>query len=294
MIRSALGLAGVTLPVLALSSGCAYAGAPKHMKELDVSIAHVDAEMLHVEAFNGSISIGASEGDVVAIHAKVYGPDLQRVDSAVVRAERDAEGTLRVWSEWASEPKGNEGVAISVLIPSTAGIHADTSNGAITIASLAGPYTLDTSNGSIEVEQATGDVRADTSNGNVTINGAPGKVVADTSNGSIHITGATGPITSDSSNGNIELVLAEANAGPVIADTSNGSITLIVGPAFAGSLVADTSNGKVRFGPFPQGFSAAVTEVEDDTLRATFGNAEHKSRLDTSNGAIVVKASAGG
>ncbi len=294
MNRPALGIASAALATVTLASGCAFAGQPKHEKELDVSVAHVDAELLHVDAFNGSISIAHQDGDTVAIHATLYGPDQARVDGAIVRAERDAEGTLRIWTEWASEPKGNEGASFSILIPSTSGIHADTSNGSVTITSLSGPYTIDTSNGSINLQQASGDVRADTSNGNITVNGTPGKVLADTSNGSIRISGASGPVMTDSSNGNIEVALTDANAGPVIADTSNGSIVLAIGPAFAGSLVADTSNGKVRFGPFPAGFTAAVTEVEDDTLRATFGTADHKSRLDTSNGQITVKPSAGG
>jgi len=294
MNRSALGLASAAITTVALSSGCAFAGQPKHEKELDVSVAHIDAEMVHVEGFNGSISIAQRDGDTVAVHAKIYGPDEQRVQSAVVHAERDAEGTLRVWTEWPSEPKGNEGASFSILIPNTAGIHADTSNGAITIKSLAGPYALDTSNGSIQIDGATGDVKADTSNGGISINGTPDKVFADTSNGSIRISGASGQITTDSSNGNIEIALTDSNAGPVVADTSNGSIVLSIGPAFSGALVADTSNGRVKFGPFPQGFTASVTSLEDDTLHATFGDASHKSRLDTSNGQITIKPVTGG
>jgi DUF4097 and DUF4098 domain-containing protein YvlB len=293
-VRHALAMSTIAASTVALSACVALADKPRHEKSLDVTIAHVDAESLKVEGRNGSITIAPHDGDQVAISAKLYGSDRARVDQTVVRAEREKDGTLRVWAEWPTEPKGNEGVTFSILIPSTAGIDADTSNGAITVTGLSGPYILDTSNGPIELVGAAGDVRADTSNGSITINGAPNKVLADTSNGNIRIDGATGPVTTDSSNGNIELMLADTNPGPVVADTSNGSIELAVGPAFGGAIIADTSNGKVRFGPFPEGFSAAVTDAEKDTLRATFGTATHKSRLDTSNGGIVIRATKGG
>lgn len=292
-IRNRLASVAIAASTLTLGA-CALADQPRHEKSLDVNIAHVEAEPLKVESRNGSITIAAHDGDGVEIHARIYGQDKARVDAVVVRAEREDDGSLHVWAEWPSEPKNNEGATFAIQIPSTAGIHADTSNGAISITGLAGPYNLDTSNGAIEIVQATGDVRADTSNGGITVNGTPGSVRADTSNGTIRLTGATGPVTADSSNGKIEISLADTNAGPVVADTSNGSIVLAIGPAFGGMLVADTSNGKVKFGPFPESQPTTIVEAEDDTMKVRFGQATHASRLDTSNGTITIRSTAGG
>ncbi len=294
MTLATLARPTIAAVTLALVGSLAHAESPKHVREVELSIAHTDSQPVRIEGFNGGIEIRAQEGDTVSVHAKLYGPNKDRVDQAVMHTEREKDGTLHIWSEWPSNHKGSEGVALTILIPNTAGIRADTSNGPISISGLAGPYTLGTSNAGIEVVSAIGDVRADTSNGTITVNGAPGTVNADTSNGSIRIAGATGPVNADSSNGNIEVALDSSNAGPVIADTSNGSIVLAVGPSFGGSMVADTSNGKVRFGPFSEEFAATVTSAKNDTVRATFGTATHKSRLDTSNGQITVKPTSAG
>ena len=293
-LRTALAMPTIAACTVALCSCAALADRPKIEKELDLTVAHLEAQALRIDARNGSISIAPNEAEEVQIHARIHGPDRERVDAAVVRAEREKDGSLHIWAQWPTERKSNEGVSFSILIPATAGIHAESSNGSISITDLAGPYDLNTSNGTIQVMRAIGDVRADTSNGPITINGTPGKVYADTSNGDISVSGVSGPVAADTSNGNIEVALIDTNPGPVDADTSNGSITIAVGPAFDGSMIADTSNGKVRFGPFPEGYRAEVTKAEKDLVRATFGPSSHRSRLDTSNGTITVRATAGG
>lgn len=293
-LRTVLAMPTIIACSLSLCACTAFADRPKVEKELDLTVAFVEAQALRVEARNGGISIASSETDEVQIHARIHGSDRERVEAAVVRTEREKSGELHIWAEWPTERKSNEGVSFSIMIPATSGIFAESSNGSISITDLAGPYDLNTSNGPIQIMRAIGDVRADTSNGAITINGTPGKVYADTSNGDISVSGVSGPIAADTSNGNIEVALIDTNPGPVDADTSNGSITIAVGPAFDGSMIADTSNGKVRFGPFPAGYRAEVTKAEKDLVRATFGPSSHRSRLDTSNGTITVRATAGG
>ncbi len=275
MTTRSLPLALAAAGALLAGASCALADPPMHTKEVGLTIEHVERAPIHVETDNGAIEIVRADVEAVEVTASVASDDLERLDRATVHAVRGADDMLRIYCEWPGTRKSRESCAFCVRLPDAHGVRAETSNGAITVGSLAGP------------------VDAGTSNGAITIEGAHERVRAATSNGSIKIAGATGPVRAETSNGSVRVSLADGCPGPVHADTSNGSIDLEVGPSFAGRLTADTSLGRVTVGPFPEAYAVRIHTRTKDFAEVEFGEGGEASSLDTSLGSIEVRGRAG-
>jgi hypothetical protein len=259
----------------ATMAGCsAVLGMPRHSREVDLSVTHVERAPVRVDAVNGAIAIMRADVEMVEVHAVIRGPDLARVEAANVHAER-IDDELRIRCEWPTPRKSNEGCSFEVRVPDAHGVYARTMNGSIRIESLEGPVVARSSNGAIVILGRHGEVRAETSNGSIRVERASGPVVAGTSNGSITV------------------ALSDDNAGPVRADTSNGSITLEIGRAFTGPLTADTSLGRVSLGPFPDAWTVEVLRQGKTHAVAEFGSGGSPSELDTSNGSVTIRAGGG-
>jgi hypothetical protein len=115
----------------------------------------------------------------------------------------------------------------------TGGVVLHTSNGDVDLDRLSGEVDAETSNGSIIGRSLTSpSVHADTSNGRITLifDEPPDRVVADTSNGNIDIEVPAMPyrIDADTSNGDIDLdVVSDPDAARTIdARSSNGDIEI--------------------------------------------------------------------
>lgn len=273
LTTTSLILAGTAIVA---TSSTADAGAT-HERTVEIDVQHVEHAPVRVDSRNGSIVIRAYDGDAVRVVATLKSKSETRIDTAMVYAERHEDDRLDIGIQWPTKKwKGGDSCSFEVLVPNASGVHADTSNGSITIEGL------------------TGAAKADTSNGSITIRGHHTAVHADSSNGSITVLEASGAVHADTSNGAIHVALTDDNPGPVSLDTSNGSIDLEVGPAFVGTLKADTSLGRVSFGPIPDTMKADVVRHEKTEGRIVFGDrAKPVSRLDTSIGSISVKARPG-
>lgn len=281
---SALALSAALLPL----SGCESSWGGKRYKETrTLELPHIAGSALSIENANGAIEALATDRADVSLEVTLYSGDLERLRFANVRADRQGDGTLRVWIEWPGGKRANgEGAAISINLPDAEGVHARTSNGTITIAGLGGDADLQTSNGNIRVDTQDGSVLARTSNGSLYAKQISGDLEMYSSNGNINIDDAFGPIRAESTNGSAVVTTMPGNVGPVRIRTSNGSVTLNLGVGFEGVLKCDTSNGKVTVSNLPD---AKLIETSNRRVELQLGESSEISAVRTSNGSVRVR-----
>ena len=268
-------------------SGCNTISSRNHRETRTMVIPHQPDSALSIINANGAVEALSSDRSDVSIEVTLYGNDLERLQFAHVRTERQGDQTLRVWVEWpGGKRQHNEGAAISINLPDTQGVHVRSSNGRITIAGLGGHADLETSNGSITVDTHDGSVHAVTSNGKVQAERISGEVELFTSNGGIVVTDAFGPIRAESSNSNAYVSTMAGNPGPVRVRTSNGNVTLDLGEGFEGVLKCDTSNGKVSVRELN---GARLIESSNRSVEMRFGDSSEVSAVRTSNGSVRVQ-----
>jgi DUF4097 and DUF4098 domain-containing protein YvlB len=250
---------------LALGLGGCLINPGANYKETRVSeVAAAAGSAVRVESRNGSISVRKAERSDVRISAELRATSAERLKAAVIRAERDASGTLVIDTVWPDGGRqSSEGVTFNIELPEAAGVTLESSNGSLTVAGLRGEAKLTTSNGSIIAREHAGALRARTTNG------------------SIDLLQVSGPIDAESSNGSAEVVLSDDNAGPVRVDTYNGDVRITLGAAFKGTLSARTSNGSVTM-------PAGATQASKTSASLTLSEGP-ASTVTTSNGSVTVK-----
>jgi len=266
---------------LAAATGCIVysgggvmwaAGQPAAHKETrTLTAAHAAGSAIDVETGNGSIDVRASEpadGAEVRIEADLAAQTVERLAETRVVAEADADGALRIRTEWpGGRRRQNERCSFRVVTPGAGGVLLVTSNGDLRLAGLSGAADLTTSNGAITVAGHDGPVAAASSNGDVTVRGVE---QADVS----------------TSNGDVRIALAAGSPGRVNASTSNGGIVLAVADSFRGEVDARTSNGRVSN---EVSSAAAVGKVRKSAARYVFRGGGPVSTLETSNGSIQLE-----
>ncbi len=283
-----LGMVSAASGCIVIADGGSSSWRDETVKETrTTSVDHVASKAISVRSGNGSVAIHKGGADKVEITAVIRARTQERLEKVVIRADRDASGNLTIDSVFPdNQRKSGEGVSYQVTIPDAVGVTVTSSNGAIDIDSLAGKADLSTSNGAITLTSHAGDAHVQTSNGAIKLRNINGRIDADTSNGKIDIINASGVVVADTSNGSIECELAPSAAGPVDLDTSNGAIHLTVGPAFGGTLEADTSSASINL----VNLNLANSKVDRGHASLKFKNEGQKSTIDTSNGAITIKA----
>ncbi len=258
-------LACLTMSPLILLASCG--SMIRHEEQRAVSIPHIAGSALHVTGRNGSIHASVGVVDEVTVTTTLFSESKERLTAAVVRTERQADGTLKVWAEW-PEPRrnSNEGASFQIVLPSANGVTLTTSNGSVRSDGLGGPATLESSNGSIVITEHRGPVEASTSNGSVRAE-------------SVH-----GPVSVSTSNGNVTVRTVGGEPGPLKIRTSNGSVTLDLPVAHDGVLRVSTSNGRVHY----TGPASAVVRQEDHSAEFRFGPGPDVSSVTTTNGSVRV------
>jgi DUF4097 and DUF4098 domain-containing protein YvlB len=220
---------------------------------------------------NGKVTLAAGEVDRIEIETTVYvarGVG-KRAESIVERAEVNVEtrgDTLRIEAEGERYSilflhfKPNMDLRITVPADleanyeleldngsvEAAGLQAlntfkaETKNGGIEIAGLAGNAELSTRNGPIRASGIDGNLKARTSNGRIELSGISGNADAETKNGTVIARGIDGSLKGETSNGEIELAQVK---GPVDVVTKNGNIVM---EDVSGRMSARTNNGNVE------------------------------------------------
>jgi hypothetical protein len=253
-----------------MTTGCVEMwGRAKFERDIEVVFLLPPGSGVSTTTKNGSITLADMPRDDVLVRAHVRATTQERADLVEIVGTADA-GWLEIKAVWPEVRKGSEGVSFEIDAPGGRAVRADTGNGGVTITGFAGGADAETSNGKIHVEGHDGPISADTSNGAVTILGAIGVVDAETSNGTVRVE------------------LADDGTGPVRIGTSNGSVALVVGPGFVGQISADTSNGKIGVLDETAGGRASLIRDRKTSKLVQVGEGDAESRVDTSNGTVVV------
>ena len=131
------------------------------------------------------------------------------------------------------------------------------------------------------------NVRLSTTNGDISVGPRlSGKFSAEATNGRITGVGLESGATASTTNGAISLEMAKIGDEGVAAETTNGAISLAVPASSNARLVARVVNGAIR----PEGLNLSVSESSRRRLDATLGTGGPSIKLDTTNGAITIKA----
>ncbi|TVQ63468.1 MAG: hypothetical protein EA379_03945 [Phycisphaerales bacterium] len=284
-----------TITVLcAALTGCIDASSARYHDTRRVEVAHVPGSAVEVQARNGSIEIsrssgGGAGGDEVVVSAVIRARTQDRLDNTTIVIHREtSDGALRISADW---PDGRvlsgESCSFVVHLPDANGVRAETTNGAIRLAGLAGEAVLTTSNGRVAVDGHDGAVSVRTSNGRVGLNDVAGATSVRTSNGRVETVNVGAPLTISTSNGRVQASLRPDAPGPIDIASSNGAVSVVVGKAFAGRLALSTSNGRVSY------TDGEGTDFSGrGSLNVQVGQGETPSRVRSSNGSIAVRVGA--
>lgn len=209
------------------------------------------APTVTVGSFNGSITVTTGVDRTVEATVVKRGAgndeagaqaDLEKVEVRFTHTEDEVEVSVRRTDTGLGG--GNSGGDVELIVPPGASVDLDTTNGAISVASLEGSVTARSSNGSISLEGGNG-VTADTSNASITVRDTTGRHDLATTNGRILIQGARdAEVTAETSNSGVDFAGTLA-AGDHAIRTSNGPITVLLPPELSFSVTGATSNGDI-------------------------------------------------
>ncbi len=228
---------------------------------------------LAVRNGNGSISIERIEGSEIKVDATIRARDEQRLASTSVIIGESSPGVCQVFIGWPDgERLRGEGADLRIGLPHAAELSIQTSNGDVRVDGLIAMITVSTTNGAIRVS------------------GPAQQVHATTTNGTIDLDGIAGPVRVRSTNGRFDIALDPENPGPVFLMSTNGGGVLEVGSAFLGELFVRTSNGGITLDGFDENAMPRTIKETWRTKHFDFGPADHGSRLQTTNGDVVIRS----
>lgn len=170
-----------------------------------------------------------------------------------------------------------------------------TTNGSIQVADIGGKLIADTTNGSIHVSEIRGMADLGTTNGAVTALDISEAAIVRTSNSAVTLERIRGKAEVTTTNGAVTVAEPERD---VRIKTTNGAIS-VTSRTLGGDWDLNTTNGRIELLVPEQGnfevdgrggkaSSNLPLTISDKTVRGQIGSGQHKIRLDTSNGAIVV------
>jgi DUF4097 and DUF4098 domain-containing protein YvlB len=283
--------------LLGSAAGFSPAAGMAAEKVLDRTFQVAPGGQLVVRADGADIAVTGGDTDKVVVHMVARGAqksldqfDLKaeqaggRVTVEMLRRERSSWG----WNDFDGE--------ITVTVPRTYRVDADTSGGDVEMKTLAGPSRIRTSGGDLIATGIQGDLDAGTSGGDVRLDSIDGKVRGHTSGGDIRATGVRGEVDVETSGGDVQLVRID---GGIRAHTSGGDVTCELIGANRG-ISASTSGGSVRL-RLPKGIKGELNaESGGGSIRSDFPvestrSAEHRldGRINGGGERIYVHTSGG-
>lgn len=255
--------------LLFVSSGCQTA---TYRSQAVEKFSAPQLTRLVVTSQNGGITVKRGEGPDIAVTAEIRATSPERANATSIGSDIMPEGTLSIEPVWPDGMyRSGESCSFTIMLPRSASV------------------TLNTSNGPIEVWSMAGDAVAHTSNGRIEFVSHDGSIDAKTSNGEIVIRGNTASTSCTTSNGSVKVDLGQHSTGPVRIETSNGAVELVIGPGFAGTLDARTSNGAMS-ATVP---NARITTGGKNSLRIEMPTPGDASSITTRNGRVTVRATPG-
>lgn len=234
---------------------------------------------LSVETHNGRIEYEGQAGpndSTVSVTKRAGGrtlSDAQRAyDALEVYAESSDGGHYRIGWRW-KQPKRSgwsADVSFSILGPANIRFDAETHNGSVRVANVAGEVRLETHNGGISVSSSGSLLKAETHNGSIDASFDGGEIQLSTHNGGV---------TADLSR--------SASIGGTIR-THNGAVRVTVSDRTASNVTCTTHNGRISFEP-----AMRVSKVGRTRVEGQLGDGGRPLAITTHNGSIRMKKNAG-
>jgi len=220
---------------------------------------------LDVQNRNGSISIVATDGDSIVIHA-VKTTNYGKSEFDKVRIDVTQGDPFTVATTVLREP-ARVSVSYELRVPRSMLVRkAVTTNGSVAATGVQGTMELRTSNGNVSAESVDGSVRAATTNGNVTIHKATA------------VAGAT------TTNGTVECEVTALDGTSVNVHTTNGNVTVWVDPDLPATLEASTTNGNLTM----NGISLDNATASKHSIRGDLGIPKGTLSVRTTNGNATI------
>jgi len=260
-----LGL--VALVVVFVVGGCAGGvGETTARESRDLSLAGFSAHLVHVEVFNGEISVRPGPDGRVSATVTVTGAGATKADAEADRARivttlQETTGAVMLRAVYQPDPTSprNRGASAVVTVPAGSALELVTSNGKVSVAGVTGAIRIRTSNAEVTVDGATAGLDVETSNGAIAVTGSRGQLGLATSNARIGIAATDAAVRASTSNGEVAFAGTLA-AGAQSFETSNAAISLRLGADATFGLDLETSNAKVTVG-YPVTTSEAASET---------------------------------
>ncbi len=286
-MRRALSLV-LMLAASLVAGGCTLSGTVVASETIDQQVVVESDPTVHVETFNGRISVVAGGETTVDVRVTKRGSgtsqataeeDLRRVEVTVVQDADRVTVTARRTDSPIS--LGNSGADVELRVPRGSSLELRTSNGRVEAANVAGAIVARSSNGAVTIRDGT-DVDAETSNGPLTITEASGRLDLRTSNGALDLIALEeAVVTAETSNGSITLS-GTLGPGDHRLRTSNAAIRLSFPAAAEFTLDGHTSNGDISTDFLP-------LTVDADSLTGSVGDdPDVNITAVTSNGDLAV------
>ncbi|MHB8071681.1 MAG: DUF4097 family beta strand repeat-containing protein [Candidatus Cryosericum sp.] len=220
---------------------------------------------LDIRNRNGSISIVATDGDKVIIHA-VKTTNYGKSEFDKVRIDVTEGDPFTVATTVLREP-ARVTISYELRVPRSMLVQkVATTNGYVDVSGVQGTMDLRTSNGSVTAENIDGTVRASTTNGSVTIRKATA------------VSGAT------TSNGSIQCEVAALDGTSVDVHTTNGNATVWVNPDLPATLEASTTNGNLTMNDI----SLDNATASKHSIRGDLGVPKGTLSVRTTNGNVTI------
>lgn len=208
------------------------------------------AGLVDIEASGPVTVVGADRADV-GIRAEIGATTPERLAQAVIRAEVQPDGSLRVFAEFPEGAKPGEAFIPTVELPrACAGVRVRTPKGEITLRDAPGDADLESGAGEIRVVSQRGGVVAATQNSRILIERPAGSVEATTANAGIEILDAPSGVLAQTTNAAIRLRLASRRAGtPFSLSAPVGAVLLEIPDTVSGRVAVEPSYTPIEVDP---------------------------------------------
>ncbi|HTW92863.1 MAG TPA: DUF4097 family beta strand repeat-containing protein [bacterium] len=258
------------LPVVLLALACLYT------YRLVIPEAHTyaatDISALGAATLNGTISVTASSDTAITVDVArhAYGRDSSDAAKAlanVVYGDTVIGRELKIKADMPSSDRPY-GADFDIAAPETLDLSLSTTNGSITVTSLAG------------------DIRASTTNGNVQLTGTTGSANLSTTNGKLVVQVHSGTVHGTTSNGTIDCDVSSLGAADSVdLETTNGKVTLLLPVDVSALIDATNTNGSITF----YDYTVTYNTQTSNHVRGTIGSGASPIMITTTNGDIVVR-----
>jgi len=242
-----------------------------------IALPTTDLENIEVTTHNGYVHFtGATDDAFVVATKKAGGSSAEEAQKALealeVYVEPAGSGTQRIGYRWKGlkSPSWNASVSFDIHAPSEVNLTGGTHNGSVKVEALAGNLEFATHNGGIKA-QTTGEALS-----------------AKTHNGEIDATFSGKQLELETHNGAVTADLTACGTVNGEITTYNGGVDIFVGNDTSLNLDCQTHNGGIRC-------TAPLETVETTrhSLRGKIGSGDGHLAVETYNGAVRVKGSAG-